>query len=67
MVDLDLLINHAGFVAANEIHDYAAQFPKREDYLPLEKLAQQVQAAIVHECVRLTKEGGKAYGRSGSR
>lgn len=35
-------INAASFGAANAVYDYANEFERREDYRPLEELAQRV-------------------------
>jgi hypothetical protein len=40
-------INAASNAAQEEILAYAQQFEKREDYRPLEQLAQRVQHAVV--------------------
>lgn len=40
-------INAASFAASNLVYDYAARFPEREQYEPLEALAQRVQEAAV--------------------
>jgi hypothetical protein len=40
-------LNAAASAAANAVYEYAHQFERREDYLPLERLAQEVQYAAV--------------------
>jgi hypothetical protein len=40
-------INQASAAALNRIYDFAARFSAKEDYLPLEKLAEDVQEVII--------------------
>ena len=40
-------VNAASSAAANAVYEHAARFERREDYLPLEELAQRVQHAAV--------------------
>jgi len=40
-------VNHASSRIANLVYELASQFPYRESYRPLEKLARQIQHDIV--------------------
>jgi hypothetical protein len=46
-------VNAASDVAANLVYEYAGQFERREQYLPLEDLARRVQRAVVETAVRV--------------
>lgn len=43
------LVNELAATANNVVFDYSSQFPKREDYRPLENLARRAHNAVV-EC-----------------
>jgi hypothetical protein len=50
-------LNQASFAAGNLVYDFAAKFDKAEDYRPLEKLAQAVQAAVVRTGTEVLRRG----------
>ena len=43
------LINHLSCVAHNLVFDFSSRFDKRQDYLPVEELAAEIQKAVVVE------------------
>ncbi len=52
-------VNHAAAAASNAVWEYASKFERREDYLPLEGLAQRVQRdAVLAGCEVLRRKDG---------
>jgi hypothetical protein len=65
--DLARAVNAASWAAANEVYEYAHRFKRREEYRPLEDLAQRVQHAAVtaaFEVINETADAGET-GRAG--
>lgn len=46
----------ASFCAMNLIYDYAARMPENEDWRSVERLAQDVQKAVVHTASAILRE-----------
>ena len=51
-------INHASLAAADLVYEFAGTFDRREDYEPLERLAQAVQATFVRKFCEAMKDAG---------
>lgn len=49
------LLNYISCVAHNLIFDFSSRFDKRQDYLPVEKLAAEVQKSIILDGVKFIK------------
>lgn len=40
-------VNHASAAAFNRVYEFASRFGAKKDYLPIERLAEEVQEAII--------------------
>lgn len=55
------LVNEAAAAANNVVFDYSAQFPKRDDYRPLENLARRAHNAVVEYAQEYLNKIGVEY------